>query len=63
MFLFVFVARQYLQSRELEYIMGCNNLYEYTYFFYIGSFKRFWAWTRVSSKETCLQRPERVYDQ
>lgn len=38
---------QYLQSRELEYIMGCNNLYEYTHVFYIASYKRFWATGRV----------------
>lgn len=38
---------RYLQSRELEYMMGCNNLYEYTFFFYIASFKRKWAWNRV----------------
>jgi hypothetical protein len=34
--------------------MGCNNLYEYTYFFYIGSFKRFFAWTRVRSANAAM---------
>lgn len=27
--------------------MGCNNMYEYTYFYYIGSFNRFWACNRL----------------
>jgi hypothetical protein len=47
---------RYLQSRELEYILGVNNLYEYTYFFYMGSFKRFWAWNRVRNNQSKHQR-------
>lgn len=38
---------RYLQSRELEYLIGCNNLYEYTQFYMIASYKRVWSWTRL----------------
>jgi len=38
---------RYLQAREMEYLLGVNNLYEYTSFYFMGSFKRAWAWNRL----------------
>ena len=47
--------RSYLQSREMEYLMGVNALYESTHFHLISSYKRAFANDRVSDVD-CVRR-------
>jgi hypothetical protein len=52
--------RRYLQSREIEYMMGVNTLYETQHFHIIGSFKRAFVHTRVRLSSTSSRLPGHV---